>query len=76
MIPVWLLTILHYVSLASAVVILLLLAWPSYRSLVSQTRTHNAQTTSENGTSVSEQSLRQSDVNGLIRVTAALQERK
>jgi Tfp pilus assembly protein PilE len=55
MIPVWLLTILHYVSLASAVVILLLLAWPSYRSLVSQTRTHNAQTTSENGTSVSEQ---------------------
>ena len=32
MIPVWLLTILHYVSLATAVAILLLLVWQTFGS--------------------------------------------
>jgi len=32
MIPIWLLTTLHYVSLASALAILLLLAWQHFRA--------------------------------------------
>lgn len=31
MIPIWLLTILHYISLTSATAILLLLAWQPFR---------------------------------------------
>ena len=31
MIPIWLLTVLHYVSLTTAVVVLLLLAWQGLR---------------------------------------------
>ena len=50
MIPVWLLTIMHYISLASAVVILLLLAWPPCKSFITQTRTRNTPTTDEDPT--------------------------
>ena len=33
MIPVWLLTILHYISLATGTCILVLLAWQSFQSM-------------------------------------------
>ena len=33
MIPLWLLTILHYVSLAAAITILLLLGWQAWNSM-------------------------------------------
>ena len=33
MIPIWLLTVLHYASLTAAVVVLMLLAWQGLRQL-------------------------------------------
>ena len=38
MIPIWLLTILHYVSLATGFAILLLLAWQPFRSSLFRSR--------------------------------------